>query len=385
MNRRDLILKNQEEFSELRRWAMSRQYVSKKGDPKPMLGVIAGAISAPAGAMANPAFGANAQLGSAVVFAGVSTAVAMSQKASAIIERSYVQQKVVQAFIRLGDRAKMAFRRIADGMFRVPADITKTRELSEGIAKIKFHRNTMLGVAQTSKEKFNPDTNIYLPVSQMEKDSPLYAKNKEIYNEIVEMAKQGVLSLDELEAIDQYSKGVTSFSSGVSKYDKSVNYSVALTKLEEIFDKNANIQIDRESLKVDDAKVIERLQAKEDKSKIVKPTDLLENGTVEACEALSDEIAKAIEETAAQAPFLVNDSVSVIKGGEKGTVVGYDPGGIVKVEFENGSKCVYAQSELVNMTRGIETFVRENKPAGGTLKDAAEAVTSKSTQPTLTK
>lgn len=362
MTRRELIQMNQADFSKMRKWAMERNYRAAhtfdQGEKKILgAGFAAGVamVSAPNIVMAGVAGGI--MVSTAGAAAAVPVGMAIAVKSVNYLERVNFHKKVVLAALNLGDRAKSIFRRVVDKMSLIPVDMTRSREFALSLAKIKFHSDSIYGVSQTNKERFTPDVNVYMPTSQLDADSPIYAKNKEIYNEIASMIKLGVLLPAELVEIDEYTKGATSFSGDAFKYNQMVNYSVTVKKLEAVYDRLAGIQTKRESLKVDDAPAIERAIRKEEGSRVVKTS-------VELNEALSSGIREITAEVDAAAIKETNQEEAPLPAKELHQM---------------------GRAEYEEHFAKINSFVQQN-PAEGGLKDAAKEVskiTSKPIQPTV--
>jgi len=226
----------------------------------------------------------------------------------------------------------------------------------------------------------------------------MFAKNKQIFNEIIHLINDGTLSSTDLKEIDAYTKGVTTFSSGAKpgvisdpRYDRMVNYAVIVPKLEEILDGIYSVQEKRETLKIDAAASIEKIQLKEERARIVKPPI----GVESLNESLSTSIAQmnsAIDMATEnkQNKFPIGAPVSVI-GGSTGTVAGYDEDKI-EVHFSDKTAGLvvknYSVDELTNLTDGmnkIEEFVKENPAEGSSLEDALASVQAlaKSSNPTV--
>lgn len=274
MNKEDLIRKNQEAFSDLRKWAMERKYVATPEHSGGMGGIVLAGIAGSAVA-ANASAIPNGTVGVGASGLGAAIALKIGSTAAVFAHKTNFHKLPVQAFYRLSDSAKIVFQRTIDRMMKVPLDLTKARELSEGLARMKFQAQTMLGVAVGAKDRYVPETNIYMPDSKLDADSPLYAKNRQIYNEIIFLKDKGVLNKEDLADLDEYTKGITDFSTDKTDYNKMVNYAVLVPKVEALFEKTCAIQEGRESLKIDTAKSIERAILKEEKGRLA-PTSMSE-------------------------------------------------------------------------------------------------------------
>lgn len=275
MRREELIRKNRESFSNLRKWSMQRGYYSGEQLETNMKGVmLAGLIGTGAIASASTAgaIPAHALLGFGAATAIAAKSARVGTFVATIAHKTSLHKLIVQAAFRMGDRARAIFQRTMDGIFKVHPDITRTRELADSLAKIKFQADGMLGVAIDKTTEFNPKTNIFLPVTKLDSNSPLFAKNKQIYSEIVEMINNGRLTKQEIQELNAFTKGATTFSLDKScHYDKNVNYAVLVGKLENVMEKVCSIQDNRESLKIDGADAIEKIERREDRKRVVKP------------------------------------------------------------------------------------------------------------------
>lgn len=275
MKRAELIRQNQESFSRLRAWAMKRGYYSGESIQANMQGIVlAGLIGSGAIASASTAgaIPAHAMLSTGAAAALAAKSARVGTVVAVIAHKTSLHKLAVEAAFRLSDRAKAIFLKSLDGLFKVKPDITRTRELADSLAKLNWYADGIMGVAIDKKTEFNPRTNIYLPVSQLDTNSPIFAKNKQIYTEIVEMINTGRLTEAELSEINAFTKGATSFSSNKdSSFDKSVNYAVVIGKIEMVMDRVCAVQDNRESLKIDGAQTIERQEKRESQKHIVKP------------------------------------------------------------------------------------------------------------------
>jgi len=325
MRREELIRKNRESFSNLRKWSMQREYYSGEQLETNMKGIMfagligTGAIASASTAGALPAH-ALLGVGAATVIAAKSAKIGTF--VATIAHRTSLHKLVVQAAFRMGDRARAIFQRTMDGIFKVHPDITRTRELADSLAKIKFQADGMIGVAIDKTTEFNPKTNIYLPISKLDNNSPLFAKNKQIYSEIVEMISNGRLTKQEIQELNAFTKGVTTFSLDKScHYDKNVNYAVLVGKLEGIMEKVCSIQDNRESLKIDGADMIEKSERREDRKRVVKPVPQIAE-EIQVLEEMVEKLAGPVVETAKELVATVGDTPSHIQ--EKVTAVAYD-------------------------------------------------------------
>lgn len=383
-----MIKKNQDGFSSFRKWAMERKYYSPENPEISFSGVAFAGIAGSAIA-ANAASVGAIPTQPALALAGILAAKALrvGTFVAMIAHRTNFHKLPAQAAFNLVDKAKLIFGRTMDSLFRVPVDITRGKELGYGVDKIKFQSESMVGVAIDKKTGFNPSTNIYMPSSSIEDNSPMFAKNKQIFNEIVQLINDEILLDSDLKEIDEYTKGVTKFSSKIKpgiivdpRYDRMVNYAVIVPKLEQILDRVYSVQEQREALKIDDAVTIEKIQLKEDRARIVKPKAAEEK--IAAIETLNETLTDSITQmnnaiNAAAEKFSIGDSVSEI-GGATGAVVGYD-NDKVEVRFSTMEGLIvknYSADELTNLTKGmnrIEEFVKEN-PSDGSLEDALASV-----------
>ena len=323
MNHLDLISKNQAEFSKLRKWAMERNYYNPAKPDVDFAGVaFAGIMGTTLAANAASAITMPVQTGMAVGGALAAKSLRLGDFVAIIAHKTNIHKLVIQAAYNLSDKAQIIFNRRIQGLQKVPMDITRSAEFEFALNKIKFQSNTMFGIAQDKKNQFNPSTNIYMPSAQIDTNSPMYAKNRQIFNEIIKMIDNGIISPEEVKAIDAYTKGVSKFSLplkpgviGDQRFDRMVNYAVVVPKLEKMLDTIRSVQGDRECLKIDDAKSIESAQQREDRRRIVRPT--VEAGRTISAEldgskvkdmnnALSDDIASVYSDIAAIASAQLN-------------------------------------------------------------------------------
>lgn len=409
MTRRDMIKKNQVGFSDFRKWAMERKYYSPENPDISFSGIAFAGLAGSAIAADAASVGVvSPQPALALAGVLVARALRIGTFVTMIAYKTNFHKLPAQAAFNLIDKAKLIFTRTMDSIFRVPVDITRGKELGYGVDKIRFQSEGMVGIAIDKKTRFNPSTNIYMPSSSIEDNSPMFAKNKQIFNEIVQLIEDSTLSAADLEELDNYTKGVTKFSSGVKpgmlsdpRYDRMVNYAVLVPKLEQILDGIYSVQEQRESLKIDDAVSIEKIHLKEERSRILKPKGgdekILAVGTLN--EALTDSILQinnaidvAVENgqnkaAVTQESFSIGDLVSAVDG--TGTVTNCSDDKIeVRFSTQTGLTVKnYSLGELTNLSKGIdkiEEFVKEN-PIDGSLKDALAGVKalSKTNVPTV--
>lgn len=387
MKRKEMINNAQVEFSKLRQWAMERSYYAPE-NIKVNCGdiVFSGIVGTVAAANATTVGHVPTQAGMALASILVAKSLRIGSIAALIAHKTNFHKLPVEAMFNMVDKAKMIFKHTLDSMFRVPPDIIRAREFNDAIQKIHFQTKGMVGVALDNKNRFNTDTNIYLPSTQIVKDSPLYAKNKQIHSEIILMIKNGILSPSDIAEIDEYTKGVIKLSSS-HQYEKMVNYAVLVPKLEEILMNIHAIQSQREGLKIDNAVAIEKGQLREEKGRIVKSKGSID----ESNQALSTGIAEIsagisakkelstetkIDHNIPIAPilekFAKDDVVSDINIERSGKVLGKF-NGMIEVMFEDSAYSVYCLSDdLVNVSREIdriESFTEEHL-VPGTLKEA---------------
>lgn len=298
MRREELIRKNRESFSNLRKWSMQRGYYPSEQLETNMKGIMfAGLIGTGviASAATSGAIPTHALLGLSAATVIAAKSARVGTFVAIIAHKTSLHKLVVQATFRMGDRARAIFQRTMDGIFKVHPDITRTRELADSLAKIKFHADGMIGVAIDKNTEFNPKTNIFLPVSKLDSNSPLFAKNKQIYSEIVEMIDNGRLTKQEIQELNAFTKGTTAFSLDKScHYDKNVNYAVLVGKLEGIMEKVCSIQDNRESLKIDGADVIEKFERREDRKRVVKPAPIANE--IQVLEGMVEKLGVSIVE-----------------------------------------------------------------------------------------
>lgn len=259
MTRKEMLAKNQQEFSRLRKWMMDESYHTKQKKETNLTGVAIASIVGTTMVANASSFGTVPTHTGAVIAGAI---MAKSTKAGSfigtILYMGNIHKLPIKVAFKLGDKARNIFNKTMDQLLKVPVHVVAARDLEFGLSKIKFQSDSMFGIALNKKDQFIPNANIYLPVTLLEKDSPLFAKNKQIFKEIVEMIDSGVLSKDDAIELDKYTKGVTKFSTDVSnnilgdsRFDKTVNYAVLAPKLEKILDALYSIQFERESLRVD--------------------------------------------------------------------------------------------------------------------------------------
>lgn len=373
MTRKELIKKNQNEFSSIRKWAYGYKYrepismlaITKKmfKDLKDPNAIIYGVgFAAPTAAFAATAAGAAAGGVAAGVFVAAPLVIV---KAADMLDRLDLGKMATRAMLRMSDGASRIFRRIADRFEMTPDDVACSREMAVSLARLKYHAESIPGIVKSSKDRFNPETNIYLPVSEIESGSPLFAKNREIFNEIVRMSKAGVLTPEDLAEIDVFMKGATSFAADEPQYNHRVNYAVAIRKIDQIHERVSQINVARESLKTDDAQPIERSARKEERNRIIDRSVADLNGELgEKIEALKSEIeAQPADTTASSA-------------GDEAGKTEVQVAAVVKPFHE------MSREEYEAHMAAIHT-IASGAPEGSELEDAVKAVSSKTTAPSL--
>lgn len=424
MKRSELILNNQNRMSRLRKWAYSKQYQEKFGLKEATAlakdfakdyenSIHYGFFAVPTIAIVTAVGGV---VSGAVAAGAFVAAPLLAVKAADDLGRLELDKMAARAMLRLSDKAQTIFRRFTDKLAAVPENLIKTRDLAEGIAKIKHQTDSMMGVG--GKKGFDPLKNIYLPASQIDKGSPLFAQNKFIYDEIMSLKKAGLISSTDIAALEAATNSLIKIS-GEPKYDRYTNYAVLLPQLEKVLDKYIKVQTDRESIrvsapraerektprKVSDEEMIasakRSLAESEETAKKLREViasweatytaaGIKNNSPIteipEKIEDVKDEVEPINtieEETADQRPtYQVGDIVSPVDRRNFGKVVHVEDDGSVIVEFTNKEKNTQAEKSYKPEALINKTLERENQmkaiaataPKGVSITDAVNSI-----------